>query len=142
MDRGRHAAARHTLRGRAAGARVVAITRTIAQPLVREMSKRLESIDAMIAKGSRDPFVFYARAMELKTLGRHDEALDAFRACERDFPTYVPTYLMAGQLAIELARLDDARGFLERGLVRARESGDAHAASEIEALLPRTRSDA
>ena len=106
------------------------------------MSTRLDTIDAMISKGSRDPFVFYARALELKSLGRNDDALDAFRACERDFASYVPTYLMAAQLCVELAKLDDARGFLERGISVARVAGDAHALSEMEALLPRTRGGA
>ena len=32
------------------------------------MSKRLDMFDTMIAKGSQDPFVHYARAMELRSL--------------------------------------------------------------------------
>ena len=34
------------------------------------MSKRLDMFDTMIAKGSQDPFVHYARAMELRSLER------------------------------------------------------------------------
>lgn len=96
----------------------------------------------MIAKGSRDPFVFYARAMELKSLGRNDDALQAFRDCARDFASYVPTYLMGGQLALELGRNDDARDFLSRGIERARATGDTHALSEMESVLARVEAAA
>jgi hypothetical protein len=106
------------------------------------VSKRLETVDAMIAKGSRDPFVFYARAMELKSLGRVQDALEAFRACTRDHASYVPTYLMAGQLAVELGLPDEARDFLSRGIERARAVGDAHALSEMETILSRVESAA
>jgi len=99
------------------------------------MSKRLEAIDKMIAGGSRDPFVWYARAMELRSQSRLEDALGAYADVEREFPEYVATYLMAAQVARELGRAEMARGFAERGLVRSRAAGDAHTASEIEAFL-------
>ena len=42
------------------------------------MSKRLQMLDALIEKGSEDAFHHYARAMELRSLERLDEALAAF----------------------------------------------------------------
>jgi tetratricopeptide (TPR) repeat protein len=98
------------------------------------MSKRLAVIEAIIAKGSRDPFHFYARGMELRSDGRREEALDALAKVSVDFPTYVPTYLMAAQLAQELGRLDDARKFADAGIERARTAGDDHALSELSTL--------
>ncbi|HEX4352041.1 MAG TPA: tetratricopeptide repeat protein [Polyangiales bacterium] len=99
------------------------------------MSQRLDMLDKLIAKGSQDPFVHYARAMELRSLTRAAEALQAFHDLRGRFPTYVPTYLMAGQLAVELSQLDVARQFMEQGLERARAAGDGHAESELASAL-------
>lgn len=99
------------------------------------MSKRLEVFDKMIAAGSRDPFVWYARAMELRSLERLGEALTAYGDVEREFPDYVPTYLMAGQVAAAMGQVDLARGFFERGIVAATKAGDMHARSELSGAL-------
>ena len=95
------------------------------------MSQRLQMLDNMIAKGSTDPFVFYARAMELRGLGRRDEAMDAFRKLRESHPDYVASYLMAGQLANELSDPTLAREFFEQGQRVARAAGDDHAHSEL-----------
>jgi hypothetical protein len=95
------------------------------------MSARLVMLEKLIAKGSQDPFVHYAHAMEMRTLGRGADALQAFRDLRERFPSYVPTYLMAGQLALELSETDTARQFLEQGVTTARAQGDAHAEGEL-----------
>ncbi|MET0388023.1 MAG: tetratricopeptide repeat protein [Polyangiales bacterium] len=99
------------------------------------MSQRLEMFDKLIAKGSQDPFVFYARAMELRNLGRGPEALDAFRALRESNPSYVPQYLMAGQLATELGDSALARELLEHGQRQAQLAGDSHAHAELTSAL-------
>ena len=96
---------------------------------------RLPMLEKLIERGSTDPFVHYARAMELRTLGRTADALDAFDQVTSRFPEYVPSYLMAGQVAVELAAYDRARDFLTRGLAAARAAGDDHAISELSAAL-------
>lgn len=99
------------------------------------MSQRLDMFDKLIAKGSNDPFVYYGRAMELRGLGRGDEALAAFEAMRSSFPNYVPQYLMAGQLATELGRYELAREVMERGLRQAEQAGDSHAHAELTSAL-------
>ena len=99
------------------------------------MSKRLEMFDTMIAKGSSDPFVFYGRAMELRGLGRAGEALEAFGELRTRFPSYVPTYLMAGQLAAETGQYQLAREFMEHGQRQAEQAGDEHAHAELTSAL-------
>ncbi len=98
------------------------------------MSKRLQVIEAIIAKGSRDPFHVYARAMELRSAGRKDEALAALEQVAIDHPKYVPTFLMAAQVAQELGRPEDARRLADLGIERARTAGDDHALSELTTL--------
>ena len=99
------------------------------------MSQRLDMLDQMIAKGSDDPFVHYARAMELRRLERLEDARAAFAEVAERFPTYVPTYLMAAQVCEQLAQEDDARSWAERGIEKAKAAGDAHAAGELQAFL-------
>ncbi|MBC7173417.1 MAG: tetratricopeptide repeat protein [Polyangiaceae bacterium] len=99
------------------------------------MSKRLEMLETMIAKGSNDPFVHYARALELRSVGRTEDALAALEGVARSHPSYVPTYLIAGQLATELGRREDARELLSRGLDAAAAAGDAKARGELAAAL-------
>jgi tetratricopeptide (TPR) repeat protein len=97
--------------------------------------RRLAMLEAVLAKGSDDPFVHYARAMELRSLGRLEEALGAFADVGSRFPAYVPTYLMAGQVAEQLGRTEEARRWLERGLEAGRAAGDGHAVAELEQAL-------
>lgn len=99
------------------------------------MSKRLDMLSTLIEKGSVDPFVWYARAMELRTLDRLEEALSAYAEVETRFPDYVPTYLMAGQAAELAKRMDEARQWYQRGLDAARRAQDAHASAELNAAL-------
>ncbi|AKF06029.1 tetratricopeptide repeat protein [Sandaracinus amylolyticus] len=99
------------------------------------MSKRLEMLEMVASKKPDDPFVWYARAMELRSLDRKDEALAAFGDVATKFPTYVPTYLMGAQVAAELGRTDEARAFAQRGIEQARAGGDGHALSELDSFL-------
>ncbi len=99
------------------------------------MSQRLEMLERVIAAGSDDPFHWYARAMEYRSLGRFEEALAAYAAVAERFTAYVPTYLMAGQLAAEVGQTDSARQWLNRGIRAATDAGDAHAQSELRAAL-------
>ena len=96
---------------------------------------RLELLQSMIDDGSEDPFVWYARAMELRRLERTEEALAAYREVVARFPRYVPTYLMAGQVAEQLGLQVEARDLFEAGIEVARASGDSHAAAELSAAL-------
>lgn len=94
-------------------------------------SKRLAMFETVLAKGSTDPFHHYAYAMELRSVGRKDDALLAFDKLAVQFADYVPTYLMAAQVADELGKREDARSWADRGLVVAQKKGDGHAASEL-----------
>lgn len=99
------------------------------------MSKRLEILELMTTKKPGDPFVWYARALELRSLERRDEALGALRDVAQNFPAYVPTYLMAAQLAAELGQVSEARELASLGIERARTAADGHALSELTSFL-------
>ena len=95
------------------------------------MSKRLELFDKLLAQGSRDPFHHYARAMELRSLGREAEALSALSELIQSFPDYVPSYLMAAQLAVGAGDVAGAGTFCDQGLLAARRAGNDHAEGEL-----------
>jgi len=98
-------------------------------------SRRLQMLDKRIADGADDPFIFYARALELRSLGELTRTLEALTDVAERYPDYVPTYLMAGQVAAELDRIEVARDFLQRGVELSERVGDHHANSEILAAL-------
>jgi hypothetical protein len=99
------------------------------------VSDRLAMIEALLAKGSEDPFHHYARAMELRSLDRLEEALAAYRDVRERFPDYVPSYLMGAQVAQELDLDDEAVAWCEAGLTVAKAKGDDHATRELGQLL-------
>jgi tetratricopeptide (TPR) repeat protein len=98
------------------------------------MSKRLEAIRKMLDGGNRDPFTRYAYAMELKGLGRNEEALAAFEELRAQDPAYLAQYLMAGGVCEALGRRDDAARWYDEGIARAgNDPKAAHALSELSA---------
>jgi tetratricopeptide (TPR) repeat protein len=100
------------------------------------MSKRFEMLQKLIAGGSKDPFHLYAFAMELKSLERYAEAMDAFGMLRDVDPKYVPQYLIAGGVAQQHLRdLPAARQWFEQGIERARAAGEEHALSELQQAL-------
>jgi len=99
------------------------------------MNKRLQMLERMIEQGSQDPFVRYARALELRSLGELERALAGLEEVRTLHPDYVPTYLMAGQIAGQLARNTEARSWLEQGIAVATTARDEHARSELQSAL-------
>ena len=101
------------------------------------MSKRLLYLEKLVAEGKADSFARYALALELKSLGRVDDALAAFDALRAADSGYVPMYLMCGTMLLDAGRNDVAKSWLEQGLEVARRAGDGKAAGEIESALAR-----
>ncbi len=101
------------------------------------MSKRLLFLEDLVEKGKADSFARYALALEYKSLGRIDDALAAFGALKAADPKYVPQYLMCGTMLLDAGRNEDARTWLQEGLMVARAAGDTKAAGEISDALAR-----
>ena len=98
------------------------------------MSKRLALLEKMTSSGTADSFAWYGLAMEYRSLGRKDDALATFRTLRDKDAAYVPTYLMAGQVLMELGRTDEARSWVTDGIAEAKKKHDDHALSELESL--------
>lgn len=100
-----------------------------------EKKNRLEVLLKMVANPKADSFAWYALALEYKGLGRVDEALETFGELRGRDASYVPMYLMCGTMLIEAGRRQDARTWLEAGVLAARTKGDTHALGEISGAL-------
>src|SRR5215510_3028871 len=98
-------------------------------------SKRLAFLEKTTADGSTDPLAWYGLAMEYRKLERWDEALQTFTALRTMKPDYVALYLMCGQMLEGIQRTDEARTWLEEGMVQAKAKGDSHAMSELQSAL-------
>lgn len=99
------------------------------------MSKRLLMLEGMVAKGSTDPFAWYALAMEYSNAGRTEDAAGTFTKLRAASPTYVPMYLMCGQMLVKAGRKDEGREWLEAGITAAKAAGNSHALSELQSAL-------
>ncbi|MBI3333299.1 MAG: tetratricopeptide repeat protein [Candidatus Omnitrophica bacterium] len=62
----------------------------------REFKRALESIDRLIRKYPDDPLLLRYRALTLDKLGRHKEAVAAYRQLLAQQPNHVPTHLFLG----------------------------------------------
>lgn len=95
-------------------------------------SPRLESLLQFLEKDPDDSFTRYAIALEYVSEGNIEKGIAYLEdLLERD-PGYVATYLQLGYLYTETERKEDALAILKRGIDIARQSGDMHAASEMQ----------
>lgn len=101
------------------------------------MSKRLAYLEKLVADGKADSFGRYCYALELKGLGRIEDALGAFQALRDADPRYVPMYLMCGAMLLDAGRSADARAWLSQGLDAAAAAGDSKALGELKDALAR-----
>lgn len=99
------------------------------------MTKRREQIEAMLADDPSDTFLQYSLAMEQRSEGDTEAALEGFGKLTKADPPYVPAFFMAAQLLVDLDRVNDARSYLRDGIEQARLQKDSHAAAEMSEYL-------
>jgi len=99
------------------------------------MNKRLPLLEKLAAAGTADAFTLYALAMEYRSAGRTEDAVLAFQNLRTKDASYLPMYLMAGQLFSEMGRNAEAREWLEAGVALATTKGDGKAKNELLAAL-------
>ncbi len=102
----------------------------MSQPLTRR-----QKLEALLAQEPDDPFLKYALAMECANEGDDHAAVDWFQRLTQEHPDYVAGYHQFGKLLLRLGHVQEAEAVLQRGIAKARQLGDLHAAEEMEALL-------
>jgi len=96
---------------------------------------RRELLEEIVAKKPDDAFSRYGLALECINSGDSIAADQHFRALLERNTDYIPGYQMYGQFLAREARQEEARKVLTAGIAVATKASNAHALSEMEALL-------
>ena len=96
---------------------------------------KIAALTEILTADPTNAFARYGLAMEHNAQGNPDLALSEFTTLIHHQPDYVPAYQMSAQTMAKLGRTDEAVSRLQEGLAAAGRTGNAHAASEMQALL-------
>ena len=94
-----------------------------------------EQIEKLLKAEPDDVFLNFALAMELKKADLTDEAIVRFDRVIQLDSTYTAAYYHKGNTLIALGRNEEAKPILQTGVEASRQAGNAHAESEMQALL-------
>jgi predicted Zn-dependent protease len=96
---------------------------------------RIAMLSDILNSNSEDTFARYGLAMEYSKAGQVEEALQQFKTLIDKNPDYAPGYFMAAQTLAKAGRVDEAKRWLADGVSAASRTGNAHAQSEMTAML-------
>jgi tetratricopeptide (TPR) repeat protein len=97
--------------------------------------ERITMLSEILAANLEDSFARYGLAMEYSKAGQIEPALQEFKTLIEKDPDYTPAYFMAAQTLSRASRVDEAKRWLVDGISSARRTGNAHAQSEMTAML-------
>jgi len=96
---------------------------------------RIAALTEILTENPEDAFARYGLAMEYAKVGQIDEALKEYKTLIEKNPDYTPAYFMAAQTLASASRVDEAKRWLVDGISSASGTGNAHAQSEMTAML-------
>jgi tetratricopeptide (TPR) repeat protein len=96
---------------------------------------RVAMLNEILSQNPNDVFARYGLAMEFSKAGNIDGAMEEFGKLLSSNPDYIPGYFMAAQTLARADRSDEAKKMLLDGIASAKRTGNAHAQSEMEAML-------
>jgi thioredoxin-like negative regulator of GroEL len=96
---------------------------------------RIAMLGQILAENPDDSFARYGLAQEYSNAGQIDKAVEEFKTLIEKNPDYTPAYFMAAQALAKADRTDEAKRMLVDGISSARRTGNAHAQSEMTAML-------
>jgi predicted Zn-dependent protease len=96
---------------------------------------KIAALSEILTADPTNAFARYGLAMEHNTQGNPDLALAEFATLIQHNPDYVPGYQMSAQTLAKLGRTGEAVARLKEGLAAAQRTSNAHAGSEMQALL-------
>jgi tetratricopeptide (TPR) repeat protein len=96
---------------------------------------RIAALTEILTENPDDAFARYGLAMEYSKAGQIDEALKEYKTLVEKNPDYTPAYFMAAQTLASASRVDEAKRWLVDGISSASRTNNAHAQSEMTAML-------
>lgn len=96
---------------------------------------RIETLTEMLSHDPANAFARYGLAIEYSNAGQLDKAIEEFQKLLSAHPDYTAGYFMAAQTLAKCDRRDEAVKMLREGIATAQRKGDAHAQSEMQAML-------
>jgi predicted Zn-dependent protease len=96
---------------------------------------KIGMLTGILQQNPTDAFARYGLAMAYAAEGKTDEALREFAATTEHNPDYVPAYQMSAQTLMKVGKVEEARARLQAGLAACERTGNAHAASEMGAMV-------
>jgi len=96
---------------------------------------KIEGLNEILTMDPRNSFARYGLAMELAGRGEIEGALAQFARLLEDNPGYTAGYFMAAQTLASAGRTAEAIARLRTGIESARQAGNHHALSEMQAML-------
>src|SRR5258708_1120526 len=96
---------------------------------------RVAMLTEILAPNPEDSFARYGLGQEYSNAGEIEQALQEFKTLIEKNPDYTPAYFMAAQTLAKASRVDESKRMLVDGISSARRTGNAHAQSEMTAML-------
>jgi cytochrome c-type biogenesis protein CcmH/NrfG len=96
---------------------------------------RVAMLNEILTQNPDDAFARYGLAVEYSNQGDLGRALDEFRKLLAVHPDYTAGYFMAAQTLARAQRSEEAKQMLSDGIASAKRVGNAHAQSEMAAML-------
>lgn len=97
------------------------------------MSQRLQRLQQILEANPNDSFLLFAIAKEYEGLQDDHQALSFYLRLHTTDPSYVGLYYHLGKLYVKTGRLAEALQTYRTGLGVAKNAGDMHAFSELNA---------
>ena len=96
---------------------------------------RVAMLNEILSQNPNDAFARYGLALEYSNQGNIESSLAEFGKLLSSNPNYTAGYFMAAQTLAKSDRNEEARKMLIEGIASAKRTANAHAQSEMEAML-------
>jgi Tfp pilus assembly protein PilF len=99
------------------------------------MNNRLNSLIELHRENPNDSFVSYGIALEYISAKDYKSAETYLKELLKNDEKYVPAYMQFAMMKEKLGEIDEAKNLYLEGIKIAKETGDNHAAKEMEEFL-------
>jgi tetratricopeptide (TPR) repeat protein len=96
---------------------------------------RVQMLKDLLTQDPNNQLARYGLGMEYSSRGDVDGAVGEFKNLLQINPDYANAYFMAAQALAKVDRTDEAKQLLMQGITAAARTGNAHAQSEMQAML-------